>query len=326
MSATRFAALSNDPVAEQAAGECLLGGGSALSAVLAGYFASAGANAGVLLGPLSILLAGVGSGVRAFDGRLRQPGLGAKRPRGFREEEPVPDAAFVAVPNSVAAAAVALAYGDERSMSAVVRYGVQAAQRAGADTRAELMQVVRGMGAAAFSDPAFVRPLLHVAGASEGGLLTPTDFAIAPVDIDFPATAESLGDSWFEAPWSNDGAAQGEGAAAPVAGAQMILIAFDTRGVAAAVGYQRCRDGVSIDAMELEAPRTAVPVLRGITRVAPGERLATPVSMAICVESGRPIAVVGSPTVSRLRQHELTAPQLELRRDPSTRSIVMTRR
>ncbi|MGC4065984.1 MAG: hypothetical protein QM784_15310 [Polyangiaceae bacterium] len=86
----RSCSLSNDIVAAEAADECLLAGGSAVAAVLCGFFAAAGAYSGVLLGPLSLLVAGVGSGARAFDGRLRQPGLGTKRPRGFRDEESHP--------------------------------------------------------------------------------------------------------------------------------------------------------------------------------------------------------------------------------------------
>lgn len=326
MSVLRFAAISNDPVAEQAAGESLLGGSSALAAVLAGFFASAGANAGVLLGPLSILVAGVGSGVRAFDGRLRQPGLGTKRPRGFRDEEPVPDAAYVAVPNAMAAVAVAQAYGEDRALGTIVKYGIQSAQRAGADARAEILQVVRGMGAAAFSDPAFVRPLLHVAGASEGGLLTPTDLAVVPADVDVPAVTHPAGYGWFEPPWAGDGELESELVAKRDVGGQMTTIAFDARGVAAAVSYQRVRDGVSIEALDLEAPRGAVPVLRGITRVTPGERIPCPASIALKFEAGRPVEVAASPGVTRLIDGELESPQLAIRRDHATRTLSVTRR
>ncbi len=326
MSTLRFAAISNDPVAEQAAGESLLGGSSALAAVLAGFFASAGANAGVLLGPLSILVAGVGSGVRAFDGRLRQPGLGTKRPRGFREEEPVPEAAYVAVPCAVSAVAVAQAYDEERSFGAVVKYGIQCAERAGAESRVQILQVVRGMGAAAFSDPAFVRPLLHVAGASEGGLLTPSDLAAVPADIDVPALAHPAGNSWLETPWAGDGALNPDWASNQPIGGQVVTIAFDARGVAAAVSFHRTREGVGIDALELEAPRAAVPVLRGVTRVAPGERIACPVSMALRFEAGRPAEVVASPSAIRLGAAQLASPQLALRRDHATRIVSVTRR
>lgn len=322
MTAIRTAAISNDPVAEQAAGECLLGGSTALGAALAGFFAAAGANSSVLLGPVSILVAGVGSGARAFDGRLRQPGLGVKRPRGFRDEDPVPDAAFVAVPNAMSAVAVALAYDEDRSLSSVIRYGIASAQRVGADARAEQLKTVRGLGAAAFSDPMFFRPLMHVAGPSEGGNLTASDFAAVPADIDVPATAHPEHEHWFEVPWAVDGAAP----TARDLGAQMVVVAFDARGSAAAISYLRAKDGISLDAIELEVPRAAVPVLRGITRVAPGERIACPVSMAIRIEGGRPTAVVASPGCPRLGENELEKPQLSISREPASRVLTIARR
>ncbi|HET9960276.1 MAG TPA: hypothetical protein VFQ61_37555, partial [Polyangiaceae bacterium] len=100
----RHAVAASDSIAEQAATERLAAGGSAVTAVLAGFFAVAGARPGVLLGPMSILVAGVGQGARAFDGRVRQPGLGAKRPRGILDGSEVPEAAQVAVPGALGAA------------------------------------------------------------------------------------------------------------------------------------------------------------------------------------------------------------------------------
>jgi gamma-glutamyltranspeptidase/glutathione hydrolase len=302
----------------------LLSDSSALLAVLSGFFASAGAYPDVLLGPLSILVGGVGAGARAFDGRLRQPGMGTKRPRGFRDGEPVPAAAYVAVPSAISAIAVAQAYDDARAFGALAKHGVQQAQRAGAEVRAELLQVVQGMGAAGFSDPAFVRPLLHVAGASEGGLLTPMDFAALPTDIDVAAVAHPEDKNWLEVPWAQAGA---DRAREPSRlDAMVTIVAFDSRGVAAAVSYQRCRDGVALDAMELEAPRAAIPVLRGVTRVAPGERLAGAASMALRFEGGRPIEIVASPGVPRMALQNLQAPELAIRRDPNSRLVSSARR
>ena len=66
----RSLARSNDPLCEAAAGDELAKGGSAVDAVLSGYFAAAGAYPGVLLGPVTLLIGGTGSGDRAFDGRV----------------------------------------------------------------------------------------------------------------------------------------------------------------------------------------------------------------------------------------------------------------
>jgi hypothetical protein len=217
---------------------------------------------------------------------------------------------------------VALAHDDERSLGAVVKFGVQRAQRAGSEVRAELLKVVRGMGAPAFADPAFARPLLHAAGTSEGGLLTPSDLARVPADIDQPAVPMSDQPDWFETAWAADGA----GAASGAASVPMCVIAFDSRGVAAAVAYERCRDGIVIDAMELEAPRAAVPVLRGITRVGPGERLSAAANVAIHFEGGRALEVVAFPNVRRSATDPIAHAQLSIRRDPSSRLMTATRR
>ena len=323
MTILRACGLSNDIVAGEAAEECLLSGGSAVAAVLSGFFAAAGAYSGVLLGPLSVLIAGVGVGARAFDGRLRQPGFGSKRPRGFRDEEPIPPSAYVAVPGAIAAAAVALAYEGERSLGPLIRHGIQRAERAGADTRAELMRVVRGLGAQAFSDPAFVRPMLHVAGPSEGGLLTSPDFAVVPPDIDVQAVAHPSDEAWFETPWA---AEYGEEGPASPDGNQYVVIAIDSRGVAAAASFLRTREGVAFDAIELTAPRSARPVLRGVTRVGPGERLPAPCSMAVRIEGGRPTTIIASPSKLRLSGADLSLPELSVKRDNAARSVIPSRR
>src|SRR5687768_17130658 len=118
----RAVAISNDPVAEEAAQSHLTAqGGSAVGAVLTGFFAAAGAYSGVLLSPLTVLVGGIGTGGRAFDGRVRQPGLATNRPRGFLPEETIPTAARVGVPMTVAAAAVAYAYDGGKSLGSLVK-------------------------------------------------------------------------------------------------------------------------------------------------------------------------------------------------------------
>ena len=98
----------------------VLAGASALGTALWGYLCAAGAYPGVLLSPLSILLMGFGA-KRAVDGRVRQPGLGTSRPRGFRAEEEIPGAARVGVPGSLAALFVAFSYDEGQVRGAALR-------------------------------------------------------------------------------------------------------------------------------------------------------------------------------------------------------------
>src|SRR5579862_1370370 len=90
--AAQKAATASDPVVAEAAREAL-SRGNAVDAVVTGVLVAAARSASVLLGPLQALVGGAGAGLLAVDGRVRQPGTGAPRPRGFVEGTPIPDAA-----------------------------------------------------------------------------------------------------------------------------------------------------------------------------------------------------------------------------------------
>ena len=79
-------------------GRALLSRGNAVDSVAGAVFAAGALYPSVLLGPVQLLLGGAGAGLRAIDGRPRQPGLGNPRPRGFLPSEAVPPAARVGVP------------------------------------------------------------------------------------------------------------------------------------------------------------------------------------------------------------------------------------
>lgn len=316
----RAAALATEPVAEAAASEHLSGGGRALDAALAGLFAAAGNNPGVLLGPISVLVAGVGVGARAFDGRVRQPGLGAKRPRGFAAEEVVPNAARVAAPAGLAAVLIAHAY-SEASLRAVVRPGIAAAERAQAPARARLLERIAQVGASVLLEAAFRRGLLRVGAPSEGGLLTPKDLD-APPDVDMPAKDAVVGEGRFSvAPWALESAspepAQGSGAA---------VLALDVQGTLAAVLYRVADSGVWIEELEMLAPFAAVPVRRGVPRVSPGARLPAPAPVAIqWDETHGPMALLADPASPVLDLSRPATARWTIRRNAATR-LVETRR
>ncbi len=321
--ASRSAVISNDPVAEEAAQNFLMsGGGSAIGAVLCGFFAAAGAYAGVLLGPVTVLVGGVGSGARVFDGRMRQPGIGAKRPRGFTPEETIPDAARAAVPAGVAAALVAHAYDGRQGIASILKPGLSRAERSGADARADLLKRIRAAGAGALSEPAFVRAMLRVAGPAQGGLLTPSDFERL-ANLDQVATEQRFGDgAFFEAPW-----AQEMESVSPNLGIGFAVCAIDVRGTFAALCYRRVTDGLALDDIELEVPFLAVPVERGVTRVAPGAPLPAPAPIAIrCNASGVPVEVVAAPMAARLDTALSARPLLSLSRDPETTAVSVQRK
>jgi len=314
VSRARALALGTDEVAQAAAAARLADGGGALDAVLAGYFAVGGASGGVLLAPLAILVGGVGQGTRAFDGRPRQPGRGARRPRGFLAEDVVPEAARLAIPGSLPAALVAHAYGTS-SLRSVVQPGIAAAARAGAKERQALLQRIGEVGAAALLEPAYRRGLLRRGGAPEGGLVSPGDFDTAMEGLDHPGTVREIDGARFLVPAWEPG--PGSGSVVPASA----VVAIDAHGVCAALAYGTLEDGVWIAELDLLAPKSAIPVMRGVPRTAPGLPLGRPFALGIRLdEQERPVEILAEPGASALGEQPVL-PRIALRRDPATRLV-----
>lgn len=317
----RAAAVASEPVADAAAKEQLAGGGSAVGAVLSGFFAAAGASSGVLLGPISVLVGGTGQGARAFDGRIRQPGIGAKRPRGFPETGTIPDAALVGAPTALAAAAVANAYATGDSLRSVVRRGIEAAERAKAPARAALLERFAQVGASALLESAYRRPLLRVASSSEGGLVTPGDLD-PPRDIDGPAQETSGEQRWIVTPW-----AEGTDSHGTSVGRGAVILAVDIHGALAALAYRVAESGLYIEELELVAPLAAVPVRRGVPRLAPGKRLAAPAALALRTDPVTGWAeIVGEPENAAFDPDAVVSPRWIVRRDATSRNVAIERR
>jgi hypothetical protein len=254
---------ATDDVARAAAEEASLSGASALRAVAAGYMAAAGEHPGVLLGSMTLLLCGFGA-TRAFDGRVRQPGLGARRPRGWMSLEEAPDVARVAAPGSIAALFIALTYDEDRRNAVVFRAGIARARQAGSSDRALLIQHLQERGGNAWADPVLHRPLLHVAGASQGGMLARGDFEASPgVDVASARVTNEAGTE-LTAPWTEPDLKGTSGCTLEA------IAAVDRRGTAAIIVYECCTAGIEVPEWGLLAPRAAEPVIRGLSRVRPG--------------------------------------------------------
>jgi hypothetical protein len=282
----RSVALATDPVAHQAAVRALEAHGTSTDALVAGFFAAAGARADVLLSPVQLIVAGPGVGPRVYDGRSRQPGRGVPRPRGFLREQEIPDAARVAAPGSIAACAIAHAGDGKLSFSRLVRYGVEIAGGAGAKARAAALERIARGGAAGLRG--FARPLVAVAGRSEGGVLSEDDLAgvrpasARPLEI---GSGKSRRTIWI-VPWPAPAGEQRS---------QQIIVAADVRGVVGVLSWSADERGVAIPDLELTAPRDAVAVRRGVTRVRPGEPLSCPAPIAIAGDRGVAVIALGVP-------------------------------
>lgn len=292
MSRTRVAFAASDLVAREAAEKAALSGASALGCVIWAYLTVGAAQPGVLLSPMSILVTSFGAR-RVFDGRVRQPGIGATRPRGFREGDEIPDAARIGAPASLSAAFVALGYDDPSLRSSALRAAIAVAKGADAPARASLFEQARGSGGAAFKDSEVSRALLMLASPAQGGMLTRDDFDQVSA-LDLPAeVGDALVSQGFPDPTPHRDLEP------------QAIVALDRRGSAAVLCYAKAVAGAPILDGELLAPRIAVPVLRGVTRVRPGTPLSPaggasieldPSGVPLFANSSFPTLRVGAPS------------------------------
>jgi gamma-glutamyltranspeptidase/glutathione hydrolase len=308
----RALARSNDEACEAAAGEQLTRGASAIDAVLAGYFAAAGAYSSVLFGAVTLLLGGTGSGERAFDGRVRQPGKNAKRPRGTMADATPPAAARVGVPCSVPALAVSLGYGAQATLGRLVQPGVALARERGAERRAAVLSRVGQVGALAFSEPEVSLALVRAFGPPTGGLVTPADFT-HPQSLDIPAVrVERDGATVLEAPWAEN--------ATTLPGRGVVVSAIDINGLFAAVSFDIQPEALPLDELELSCPLLAAPTLRGVPRVAPGTPLPSTAPLWLSYdENGSAVELWAAPT--SLTPQASEGRRLGIRRNNTARTV-----
>jgi gamma-glutamyltranspeptidase/glutathione hydrolase len=292
----RVATASNAVVAQVADGFS----GSAVEAVVAGVFAAAALEPSVLLGPVQMLLGGAGIGLRAVDGRVRQPGHGLPRPRGFLPESQIPDAARVGVPLMPAALVAALLTAGDGALGRVLAPAVQIAKEA-SDARAQVLDRVARRGAATLRDVG--SELIATAGRNMHGLLTERDLDEARPVVTACEVATAVGRRLATVPWGATAVRDASAEPLPARRGQVVA-AVDGRGMVA-VAFYEIADGLPIPELGLVAPFCADPVLRGKTRTRPGEPLAAPAPIALVEKDGLvelAVGVTGSGPTERALQ------------------------
>jgi gamma-glutamyltranspeptidase/glutathione hydrolase len=278
----KSAAAASDAHAADAARDALAGG-NAVDAVVAGVLAAAAEVPSVLLGPAQLIVGGAGSGLLAFDGRLRQPGRGAPRPRGFLAEEAVPDAARIAVPTLPATLAAVIATAGTWSLLRACGDAVARAKGRSGE-RASTLEAFARRGAPALSSGYIATELLAAAGRASRGLLTAHDLAsIRPelVRCDEPGPDSN---GILMVPWLDEHLD---------ASATQVVAAADARGLVAVACYEAPHDGLAIPALGVVAPKAAQPVMRGQARVAPGVPLVASAPMALRARGGSVDLAIG---------------------------------
>jgi hypothetical protein len=188
----------------------------------------------------------------------------------------VPAEARVGVPALPATVATALASAGSVTLLRAAGPAIEAA-RALSPERGRALEMVARRGAAALTEDAFAVELLAVAGRASGGVLTRKDLAaVRPAIV--PRDERSLTDGVLTVPW--------RAAAAPDGSDTQVVAAADARGLAAVACYEGPLEGLVIAPLGLVAPLFAAPVMRGETRVRPGEPCPTAAPIALRVRRG----------------------------------------
>ena len=266
------AAVGPTPEVEQATSD-VLGKGNAIDAVVAGVFAAAALSPSVLLGPVQLLVGGAGAGFLAIDGRVRQPGIGAPRPRGFQTAEEIPDAARIGAPWLTTAMSVAIATMGSQTWHAVVAPSVALAK---GSERQKVLARIQQKGPRAFEDNALGGELVAVFGRPNGGLLTPEDLTSPNPEVQ-KATRLPRGElGIFTLPWAHIEAHRpaeprhGHDPQLEVARTRVVA-AVDRNATFALACWDEPADGRYVEELGLRAPFYAEPVRRGETRIKPGD-------------------------------------------------------
>jgi hypothetical protein len=272
MSATKKNAVASTSARAREAAESMIVKGGALAAVVAGAFAAAAAHESVLLGPVQVLGGGAGVGLFAWDGRVRQPGKGVARPRGFLPEDAVPDAARVGASAFVAALVGVLAHANTLTLAQAMAPALAAVGKK--SPRAALLARIRDRGTRAFLDEA--TPLVDAAGRLAGGVLTKDDLEGIDVKLKRATLVHDHGVRAARVPW-------GATPETLVSNGCTIhaICAADRGGAVAALAWEENERGIEIPALGLRAPFFAMPVKRGEERVRPGTPLAAPAPIAL---------------------------------------------
>ena len=248
-------------LAAQTAAAAVVVKGNAVDAVCAGVLAACANDPGVIMGPVHVLVAGPGFGVRCIDGRLHQPGKNAPRPRGFVSIEEIPLAARVAVPSLPTAIATAITMFGTQTPRQVAAPALDALERK--HPRRALLEAIAREGPSVLAKDPFADALTTAFGRLAGGVMTRDDL-LAPRS---PAEPCRIEDGGAFAPFTSLDAED------VPHGDLHVVCAADRRGGIAVACYEIARDGFAVDALGVLAPLRAEPVMRGVRRVDPGATL-----------------------------------------------------
>jgi hypothetical protein len=180
---------------------------------------------------------------------------------------------------------------------------VQVAKGEGALKRAQLLETIGSRGATTLQSAPVKKSFLADFGPIEGGGITSDDL-LPPEHVNRPAVESPEG---WSLPWRT--ALDRE----PV-GRLDSIVAIDARGLTVALSVECPDRRLNLEELEVAVPALAEPVMRGVSRLAPGSALLAFADLRIGKDgSGRISGVTARLDTARVR--------LSLRRDPESREV-----
>lgn len=298
---------ATQPAARDAAEQLLLKG-NAVDAVVAGVAAAAAIEPSVLLGPVQLVFGGGGAGVSAISGRVLQGGKGQDRPRGFRDGDPIPDAARVGAPALPAALAAAVATFGQASLSQCFAPAIELAK---GSPRKDVLAHIARVGARAMSEGKLGEELYHAANRVAGGVLSRTDLEDVEVAVErLEGVAIGDGKKLVTVPWGSGAIDPESDADGHDARRTRAVIAVDRNGLFAIAVFEETLEVLRIEELGLAAPLLAAPVRRGETRVKPGTAISAAFPAGLLEKDGAfelGLVVVAAPHAERAARELLVA-------------------
>ena len=281
----RFAATASEPVAGETAQRILAEAGTAADALIAGFLS------GFRSAPLGLALADSGVAWRALESERERsmvarasPGLGLPRPRGAATGQRIPPAARVAVPASLGMLALLHAHYGKLTFQRLAAPAVEHADEIGAAERSALLGRIGRRSASALREAITARPILALAGRSEGGLLSERDLSEVRPEASVPREIEIGARRALLVPWP-----------APEAPHRIVevIAAADAHGVLALLAYSPDDDGIAVPELGLTLCRDATVVKRGVPRVSPGEPIPCPAPIVLALSDQTLLMALG---------------------------------
>lgn len=280
---------------------------NAVDAVICGVLVAAARSPGVAMGSVQLSVGGPGTGFHAVDGRVRQPGFGVPRPRGFEDIRDIPAAARVAVPTFAPALAGTL--GTFGTWTATQAANL-AMPFAGKSARTAWLKLFGHRGGTLLVGTDIGQAVLVAGGRLAGGVVTQEDMLRATTEVRASEATNLGGDAWLHTiPWGEAGEED--------LNYSQVVAAVDGRGTFAVATFEDRQDGVYVAELDMHLPGLASPVLRGVPRVRPGQTLGARAAQGILVRAGvasasfgltkgaaLPLAEVASNYVDDVAEHE----------------------